>query len=209
MLGGGAVGARCVDGRSASAGRPVEAVVYTAVEGLPLEECDYRCFVYFDSLARTGRVAPCERRALLPGERLQRAHAFEGSVRRTETAVVVVVGRVQAVAALLVHRALGTRGSHARRQQGGQAHLHVQLCVCSEGAGRARRLRRVNQFQCSTVTSQQRNQDWGVTRPGGPHRVMGAAGSGKDHFRGRAELLGPSALPGSRSRSRVRGRRFL
>jgi hypothetical protein len=45
-------------------------------------------------------------------------------VRRTETAVVVVVGRVQAVAALLVHRAPGTRGRHARCEEGPQQAHH-------------------------------------------------------------------------------------
>ena len=44
-------------------------------------------------------------------------------VRRTETAVVVVVGRVQAAAALLVHRAPGCRGRYARCEQGGHAKL--------------------------------------------------------------------------------------
>ena len=44
-------------------------------------------------------------------------------VRRTETAVVVVVGRVQAAAALLMHRAPGCRGRYARCQQGGHAHV--------------------------------------------------------------------------------------
>ena len=42
-------------------------------------------------------------------------------MRRTETAVVVVVGRVQAAAALLVHRAPGCRDRDARCQQGGHA----------------------------------------------------------------------------------------
>ena len=45
-------------------------------------------------------------------------------MRRTETAVVVVVGRVQAVAALLVHRAPGTRGRHARCEEGPQQAHH-------------------------------------------------------------------------------------
>ena len=48
-------------------------------------------------------------------------------LRRTETAVVVVVGRVQAAAALLMHRAPGCRGRHARCQQGGHAQLFTQL----------------------------------------------------------------------------------
>ena len=47
----------CVHGGPARAGRPVEAVIRTAVEGLPLEERGYR---RVDRLARTGRVAPCE-----------------------------------------------------------------------------------------------------------------------------------------------------
>ena len=48
-------------------------------------------------------------------------------VRRTETAVVVVAGRVQAAAALLVHRAPGCCGRYARCQEGGHAQLLTTL----------------------------------------------------------------------------------
>eukprot|EP00964_Phaeocystis_antarctica_P039049 scaffold22335_cov71-Phaeocystis_antarctica.AAC.2 len=109
MLRGGTLCARGVHRGSARAGRPVEAVVCTAVEGLPLEECGYRRHPASD--ARSRRV-----------RRLRMANEFEGSLWRTETAVVVVVGCVQAVAALLVHRAPG--GSHAHRQEGGRTRHH-------------------------------------------------------------------------------------